>query len=65
MNEHSFGTDEIVEEVRALRRAHAAEHDFDLRRIFDDLKRRERASGEQVVSLPPKRPAARQRASGE
>ncbi len=47
-------TDEIVEEVREARRAHAAAHGHDLRRIFADLKRKEDASGRLVVTLQPK-----------
>lgn len=33
--------DEIVEEVRANREAHAAKFNYDLRAIFEDLKRSE------------------------
>ena len=46
--------DEIVEEVREARRAHAAAHGHDLRRIFDALKRKQEASGRHVVTLQPK-----------
>ena len=35
-------TDEIVEEVRANREAHAAKFNYDLRAIYDDLKRLEK-----------------------
>lgn len=35
--------DEIVEEVRAVREAHAAKFNFDLRAIFEDLKKSEAA----------------------
>ena len=31
--------DEIVEEVRAIREAHAAKFGFNLRAIYDDLKK--------------------------
>src|SRR5882724_1423444 len=54
--------DEVVEEVREVRRAHAAAHGHDLRQIFADLKRKEEASGRPVVTLPP-RPARFQRAA--
>lgn len=47
-------SDEIVDEVRAVRQAHAAAHGFDLVRIFEDLRRRQQASGREFVSLPPK-----------
>lgn len=43
-------TDPIVEEVRRIREAHAAQFDYDLARIFEDLQRSERESGRQVVS---------------
>jgi len=33
--------DEIVEEVRAAREAYAAQFDYDLQRMFEDLKRKE------------------------
>ena len=46
--------DEIVEEVREARRVHAAAHGHDLRRIFEDLKRKQDASGRPVVTLQPK-----------
>jgi len=34
----------------------AAEHGNDLRRIVEDLKRRQAASGRKIVSLEPRRP---------
>jgi hypothetical protein len=48
--------DPIVEEVRKIREDHAASLDYDLGKIFQDLKEQERRSGRKVVSLPPKRP---------
>ncbi|HSG41217.1 MAG TPA: hypothetical protein VLE27_16375 [Thermoanaerobaculia bacterium] len=47
--------DPIVEEVRKVREEHAARFDYDLEKIFKDLKERESKSGHKVVSLPPKR----------
>ena len=35
--------DEIVDEVRAIRHAHAAQFNYDLRAIYDDLKESEAA----------------------
>jgi hypothetical protein len=49
-------SDPIVEEVRKVREEHAARFDYDLEKIFQDLKEQERQSGRKVVSLPPKRP---------
>ena len=37
--------DEIVEEVRRIRQAHAARFNYDLKAIVQDLKEQERASG--------------------
>lgn len=48
--------DPIVEEVRKVREEHAARFDYDLERIFQDLKELEKRSERKVVSLPPKRP---------
>ncbi len=45
----------IVEEVRKIRDEHAAKHDYDLERIFADLKEQERGSDREFVTLPPKR----------
>jgi len=47
--------DPIVKEVRKIREEHAARFDYDLERIFQDLKEHERQSGREVISLPPKR----------
>jgi hypothetical protein len=48
--------DPIVEEVRKIREEHAARFDYDLERIFQDLKEQEKNSGRKVVSLSPKHP---------
>jgi hypothetical protein len=56
--------DEIVEEVREARRAHAAAHGHELRRIFEDLKRKQDASGRSVVTLQPRPARMIQRTSG-
>ena len=53
--------DEIVEEIRELRQAHAARFDYDLDAIVADFKKREREGTHQVVSLPPRRPAVQGR----
>jgi hypothetical protein len=54
--------DEIVEEVRAHREAYAASCGYDLRRTFEDLKRREAEHPERLSDLKPipirKRPKA-------
>jgi len=48
--------DEIVEEIRRHRQAHAASLDYDLKRILKDLQRQERESGRSVVTRPPRKP---------
>jgi len=48
--------DEIVEEIRRRRQAHAESLDYDLKRITADLQRREKESGDPVVDRPPRQP---------
>ena len=52
--------DEIIEEVRAVRDALAAEFDYDLGRLFEAAKRWEAASDRPKIGPSPKRlsPAA-------
>lgn len=44
-------TDEIVEEVRAIREAHAARLGYDLDAIYQDLKEQEQHSQRPIVTL--------------
>jgi hypothetical protein len=55
--------DEIVDEVRKVREAHAAAHGHNLKRIFEDLKQKQDASGKKAVALQPRPPRALGRAS--
>ena len=48
--------DETVDEVRRARDAYASQFGYDVRRIAEDLRRREREGGRQYVNLPPKAP---------
>ena len=48
--------DPIVEEIRRIREEHSASFGHDLKRIYEDLKERQRKSGRDYVSYPP-RPA--------
>ena len=48
--------DEIVQEVRREREAHAARFGYDLQAIYRDLKAKEEQGERRVVSLPPKQP---------
>jgi hypothetical protein len=45
--------DEIVEEVRANRQVYAAQFNFDLRAIFEDLEKKEEAHPERLTKLRP------------
>lgn len=47
--------DEIVEEVRAVREAHAARFGYDLDAIYQDLQAQEQQSQRQIVTLAPRR----------
>ena len=46
--------DPIVAEIRRHRKAHAAEHGNDLRRIVESLRKRERESDRKVLNPGPK-----------
>ena len=48
--------DEIVEEVRAVRGAYAAKFDYDLKRIFEDLERKEQEDPARRADLQPLKP---------
>jgi hypothetical protein len=46
-----FHKDEIIDEIRMIRQAHAAKFNFDLDRIFQNLSRKEKAlKGFKIVS---------------
>ena len=50
--------DEIIEEVRAIRSALAAEFDYDVGRLFRAAKRWEAESARPKLAPSPKRPAS-------
>ncbi len=54
--------DPIVEEVRRARDAHAKQFNYDLDAIREDLRNREKASGQPTVSLPSKRITKKEKA---
>ena len=43
--------DEIVEETRRLRDEYAKQFDYDLRKMFEDLKKKQKESGRKYVSF--------------
>ena len=47
--------DEIVEEVRKVRDEYAAQFDYDLGAICQDIKQQQDKSHRELVSLPPKK----------
>lgn len=55
--------DEIIDEVRTQREAHAASLDYDLKRITQDFQRQELESGKTIVTRPPRKPPAVRRPS--
>jgi len=48
--------DDIVAEIRQRRQAHAESFGYDLKRIVEDLQRREKESNTQVVDRPSRSP---------
>ena len=50
-------TDPIIAELRAIRDAHAARFDYDVRAIFKDIQARQAASGRTYVRYPGRRVA--------
>ena len=50
--------EEVLEEVRRVREARAAEFDFDLKALFADARSRQGHDGRTVVPEPPRSPEA-------
>ena len=48
--------DEIVEEVRTAREAYAEQFDYDLKRMFEDLKKKEEQNRAGLAKLKPLKP---------
>ena len=46
-------TDPIVEEVRAIKKAYAAQYNFDIRAMYEALKEKERQYADRLVECPP------------
>jgi hypothetical protein len=48
--------DPIVEEVRKAGEKYAAKFDYDLKRMFEDIKKREQEHPERLAKLKPAKP---------
>lgn len=46
--------DPIVEEVRTIRQKHAARFNYDIKKIAEDLNKKQKQAGRKIVSYPPK-----------
>jgi hypothetical protein len=53
-----------VAELHRFRERHARQFGYDLRRMFQDLKKQQKSCGRKVVSLPRKRTATMARVKG-
>jgi hypothetical protein len=51
--------DEILEEIHSYREDYARSFNYDLKAIFDDLKKKQIAHEQRVVTLPIKRKTAK------
>ena len=47
--------DDIIKEVRKIREQLAASHDYNVRALFAEAKKRQKESGRKVVKLTPRR----------
>ena len=47
--------DPIIVEIRAVRDAHAARFNYDVKAIFEDIRAKQETSGRDYVSYPPRR----------
>jgi len=58
-----IGRDEIIDEIRAVRDAYCAQFDYDIARIVEDLRAREKANNRKMANLKPVKPRPRHPAS--
>lgn len=45
--------DPIIDEIHKIRERHAAKFNYDLKRMAEDVKRREQQSGRKIIPAPP------------
>jgi hypothetical protein len=48
-------TDPIIKEIHKIRQEHAKNFNYDFKAIFNELKKQEKNSGRQFISLPIKK----------
>jgi hypothetical protein len=48
-------TDPVLDEIRKFRDEYAARFNYDLKAILEDIRLRQKESGRETVSRPPKR----------
>lgn len=51
--------DEVLEEIYTIREEHAKSFNYELQAICDDLRKKQAASGRQIISHPLKQPSQR------
>jgi hypothetical protein len=51
--------DEVLEEIYRIREEHAKAFNYDLKAICDDLRKKQAASGRQIISTPLSQPSQR------
>ncbi len=49
--------DEVLEEIHRIREGHAKAFNYDLQASCDDLRKKQVASGKQIISMPLKQPS--------
>lgn len=47
---------DLIQEVRRIREENAAKFNHDLKAIYEDAVKRQKASGRKTVSFPPRKP---------
>jgi len=46
-------SDPIIDEIHRIREQNAARFNYDIERMADDIKRREKKSGRKIIPAPP------------
>jgi hypothetical protein len=51
-------TDEVISAVRQIKRSLAESFDFDLHRMLEDARNRQKSSGREIIPQPPRKRSA-------